>query len=481
MSVEKFGLYLAGEWVQAVGRTVEPVLDPADGQPFGEVAHATSDDLDRALVAARSAFAGWSRMPAAERGALLRRAGDLILERKDGIAAILTREQGKPLREALQEVLVSVAFIHWNAEEATRSYGRIVPGRRAGVRVDVTREPIGPVAAFTPWNFPFAMPARKVSTALAAGCTCILKPSEETPGTGLALAQALHDAGLPAGVLSVVFGVPSNVSEHLISSDIVRKVTFTGSVPVGRRIAGLAARGIKPATLELGGHSPVLVFDDCDLDEVSRAAVETKFRNAGQQCISPTRFFVQSSVYQRFAERFIEHTRRIKVGRGTDETTGMGPLANVRRLESIERLVADARARGGTVRTGGQRIGNAGYFFEPTVITDVAADADAMHQEPFGPLALLAPFDDEDAAIGMANSLPYGLASYAFTADGDRQRRLSDNLDAGVIGLNTFAFGSPDAPFGGVKDSGYGSESGIEGFEAFTTPKAVTRAMSRPR
>jgi succinate-semialdehyde dehydrogenase/glutarate-semialdehyde dehydrogenase len=400
----------------------------------------------------------------------------LVRERAEAIARIMTQEQGKVLGEARVEVLVTADIIEWFAEEGRRAYGRIIPGRAKGTRQLVLQEPVGVVAAFTPWNFPTLTPARKIGAALAAGCSIIIKPSEETPGSCVELVRCFVDAGLPAGVVNMVFGVPAQVSEHLIASDLVRKISFTGSVPVGKHLAGLAAKGMKRATMELGGHSPVVVFADADPEKTAETIAAFKYRNAGQVCISPTRFYVQEPVYDRFLKRFTEFANAIKLGDGLEQGVTMGPLANARRLDAMEAIVNDSKSRGGKVVTGGKRRTNQGYFFEPTVITGLPDDCKLMTQEPFGPIAPVVTFKTFDEVVGRANSLPFGLAAYAFTGSAQTATAIGEALEAGMVGVNSVAISTPETPFGGIKDSGYGHEGGIEGMEAYMVRKFVSQA-----
>ncbi|MHA4869927.1 NAD-dependent succinate-semialdehyde dehydrogenase [Duganella sp. PWIR1] len=469
-------LYIAGEWLGVEGRQAEEVLNPASGGVIGYLPHATPADLDLALISSQEAFVHWSAMSAIDRSQILRKAAELLRQRQKQIAANMSLEQGKPLAESMLEVIISAEVFEWAAEEGRRAYGRVVPGRSPGWRHTVLKQPIGVTAAFTPWNFPALIPARKIAGALGAGCTCIIKAAEETPASTLALARALHDAGLPKGVLNVVFGTPALVSEHLISSPIVRKVSFTGSVEVGRRIAALAAAGVKPCTLELGGHAPVLIFDDVDVARVAAIAVAAKFRNAGQVCVSPTRFYVQERIYPEFVEAMSAQASALKLGFGLEPNTRMGPLANPRRLAAMSSLVADAVAKGAVVQTGGKRADELGFFFQPTVLTGLSADARVMTEEPFGPLAMVMPFSSEGEAIALANALPFGLAAYAFTANADRITRLSESIESGMLGINTFQIAAAETPFGGVKDSGYGAEGGTEGLEAYLCAKYVAQA-----
>jgi len=469
-------LFIDGAFLPADGRGGEPVLNPATGQPLASLPHATPADLDRALAAAAAAFPTWRAVSAYDRGRILKRAADLIRERRDRIARIMTLEQGKPLAESEGEVAYAADVIEWYAEEGRRAYGRTIPSRVPGLRHTVVPQPVGPCAAFTPWNFPALTPARKIGGALAAGCSLILKPAEETPGTALELARALADAGLPAGVLNLVFGRPADVSSHLIASPVIRKISFTGSTAVGKHLLRLAADGVKRTTMELGGHAPVLVFDDVDVAAVANTVAAGKFRNAGQVCISPTRFYVQQAVYGAFVDRFVAAAQAQKVGDGLEAGTTMGPLANPRRVEAMERLVADARRRGATIRIGGGRRGNEGFFFDPTVVTDIPDDALLMTEEPFGPIAPIVPFADLDEAIARANALPYGLAAYAFTRSAATAAAVAERLESGMVGINSLAVSNPETPFGGIKESGHGHEGGIEGLQAYFEYKLVAQA-----
>lgn len=469
-------LVIDGRRLGVEGRASEPMFNPATGKPLADLPHANAEDLNHALAAAERALDGWRKTAPKERGRLLKAGADLVRRRLDEIALIMTLEQGKPLAESRSEVLYAADVIEWYAEEGRRAYGRIVPAPTPGVRQMVTLEPVGVCAAFTPWNFPALTPARKIGGALAAGCTLILKAAEDTPGTALAFVDALHEAGLPPGVLNLVFGVPAEVSARLLASPIVRKVSFTGSVPVGKLIARTAAEGMKRMTMELGGHAPVVVWDDVDVDAVAATVAAGKYRNAGQVCISPTRFYVHRNVHDRFAERFVEAARAVVLGDGTAPGVTMGPLANPRRVEAMERLTADTRARGGRVRTGGERWGNQGWFFEPTVVTDLPDDSLLMTEEPFGPIAPITPFADLDEVLTRANSLPFGLAAYAFTNSAKRATALGEGLKAGIVGVNSLGVSNPETPFGGVRDSGYGQEGGVEGLQAYFDVKLTVQA-----
>ncbi|MER7797141.1 NAD-dependent succinate-semialdehyde dehydrogenase [Microbacterium sp. NPDC096154] len=470
------GLFIAGEWRGATGRETRPVVNPATGEALASLPVATTADLDDAAAAAAQSFPAWRSATAFDRCRILRRAGELLRERAADIGWATTVEQGKPIGEATAEVHAAADIFDWFAEEGRRAYGRVVPSRREGVRNLVLRQPVGPVAAFTPWNFPITIPARKIAAALAAGCTMVFKPAEETPATGLALARALHDAGLPAGVLNVVMGEPAAISTQLIRDPRIRKVSFTGSTAVGRQIAHLAAEGIKRATLELGGHAPVLVFDDADVERAAAMAASAKFRNAGQICIAPTRFLVQEGVYDRFVDAFASRIRALRVGNGLDPEVTMGPLAHDRRPPAVAALVDDARDRGARVVVGGTPIDGSGYFWQPTLIADVEDGARIMNEEPFGPVALAVPFVDVDDAIARANALPYGLASYAFTGSAATAVEVEERIEAGMLAVNHFGLTSPETPFGGVKESGYGSEGGSEGIADYFVTKLVSES-----
>ncbi|MFZ0423595.1 MAG: NAD-dependent succinate-semialdehyde dehydrogenase [Xanthobacteraceae bacterium] len=468
-------LFIDGKWIGGGGRKGEDVINPATEKPLGHLPHASRADLDAALDAAKKGLVLWRSTSAYDRSKIMHKAADLMRERQDAIAKVMVQEQGKVYPEARAEVIGSAEIIDWYAEEGRRSYGRIVPGRGKGVRQLVVQEPIGVVAAFTPWNFPVLTPARKVGGALAAGCSLILKASEETPGACIEMVRCFADAGLPAGVLNLVFGVPAEVSEYLLSKDAVRKISFTGSIPVGKHLAQLAAKGMKRTTMELGGHSPVVVFADADPEKAADTIAAFKYRNAGQVCISPTRFYVQEDVYPRFLKRFTEYANGIKVGDGMEKGITMGPMANARRIDTMENFVNDAKARGGKIVTGGNRRGNQGYFFEPTVVTDVPDDSMIMTQEPFGPVAPVVTFKTFDEVVERANSLEFGLAAYAFTTSSSTAAAIGDALESGMVGVNSIAISTPETPFGGVKESGHGSEGGIEGLGAYLVTKFISQ------
>jgi succinate-semialdehyde dehydrogenase/glutarate-semialdehyde dehydrogenase len=467
-------LFINGCWIAGSGGRAVDVLDPATGNVIGRVSVAERDQLEAAAGAAGAAFGVWRDTSVVERSNVLRRAAGALREQAAETARILTLEQGKPLAEARTEIATSADILDWFAEEARRTYGRVVPARDPYVRQTVLKEPVGPVAAFTPWNFPVSQAARKVGAALAAGCSMVLKPAEETPASTAVLARVLQEAGLPAGVLNLVYGVPAEISSFLIAHPAIRKVSFTGSVPVGKQLASLAGLHMKPATMELGGHAPVLVFADSDIAATAALMTRSKFRNAGQVCVSPTRFLVEEKAMKAFCEAFVAETAKIAVGPGQDEGNDMGPLISSRRLEAIEALVADARDNGARIESGGKRLGNAGNFYAPTVLSGVHRGMRIMNEEPFGPVALMIPFREMDEALEEANRLPFGLASYAFTQSARTKAAIERRLEAGMLTINHLGLALPETPFGGVKDSGHGSEGGTEAIEAYLTTKFVT-------
>ncbi|MGI4731908.1 MAG: NAD-dependent succinate-semialdehyde dehydrogenase [Janthinobacterium lividum] len=471
----RLGLYIAGEWLGPEGRETQDVLDPATGKANAALPLATAADLDAALDAADRGFKAWRTTAPEVRAGLLQKTAALIRERAADLARVATLEQGKPFAEAKGEALYAAALLDFHAAEGMRVYGRVLP-RPSGTRSLVLHQPIGPVTAFCAWNFPIMNVVRKIAPALAAGCSIIIKPSEETAGSACEVMRCFQDAGVPGDVAQCVFGVPDTVSRRLLASPVTRKLSFTGSVPVGKHLARLAADTMMRTTMELGGHGPVLVFDDCDLDKTLDTLVAHKFRNAGQVCIAPTRFHVQRGIYEAFAAGFAERTRALKVGSGLDKATQMGPMANARRPQAIAAMVEDARSIGARVLAGGGDAGGdglGGFFYQPTVLADVPLTARAMNDEPFGPLALLHAFDTVDEAIAEANRLPFGLAAYCFTENGRRQNLLGDAIEAGMIAINNVRLSWVDSPFGGVKDSGYGSEDGPEGVAAHLVTKTV--------
>jgi succinate-semialdehyde dehydrogenase/glutarate-semialdehyde dehydrogenase len=467
-------LYIGGEWRKRPGA---PVLNPHDESVLGDVPHATRADLDDALAAAEQGLKVWSRTSPAKRADLIFSATKLVRERVEELAVAMTLEQGKPIAQSRLEILRGCEIIEWDAQEGRRVYGRIIPSE-PGMRHSVLRQPIGVVAGFSPWNFPMSSPARKIGGALAAGCSIILKASEETPAGAVQLVQAFHDAGLPVGVLNLVFGKPSDVSEYLIPHPSVRLVTFTGSVPVGKHLSAMAGAHMKPVIMELGGHSPVIVCDDVDPVAAAATSVIGKSRNAGQVCVSPTRFFVEDKIYDQFTATFAEKAAAMKVGNGLDPSMQMGPLANERRIAAMEMFVADATAKGARLAAGGARIGNSGYYFPLTVLADMPDDARAMREEPFGPLALLSRVRSIDEAIEKANSVPYGLAGYAFTNSARNADRLAESVEVGNLSINHLVASAAETPFGGVKDSGIGREGGTEGLLCYTVVKSVSHLTS---
>ena len=469
-------LYIDGVWTEAASGAVLPVLNPATGERIGSVAHCGIPELEKSVAAAIKGFAKWSKTPAFERAKILTRAGALVRERAGEIAQLMTLEQGKVLPEARGEVDRAAESCDWMAGEAQRIYGHSIPARATNVRQWVVKDPVGIVAAFTPWNFPINQLVRKILGALAAGCAIIVKAPEETPACCAALVRCFADAGVPAGVCNLLFGTPAQVSEFMVARPEIRKLSFTGSTAVGKHLGALAAQQMKLTTMELGGHAPVLVFDDCDVEAAARALVGNKFRNAGQSCINPTRFLVQSTVYERFNQAFIDAASKIKVGPASDPASQMGPMANPRRVAAMERLTADAVQKGAKLRLGGEKIQGGGFFFPPTVLTDVPLDAAAMTEEPFGPLVLIRSFDTIDEAITEANRLPYGLAAYGFTKSAAIAAAITERVETGMMSINHFGLGIPETPFGGVKESGYGFEGGAEAIEAYLQPRFITVA-----
>ena len=464
-------LYIGGAWRKTADG--QPVLNPADESVIGSVPVATRTDLDAALSAAADGFRIWCRTSPAARAKIMLKAAALMRERVEEIAYSITLEHGKPIGQARLEVIRGCEFFEWDAAEGQRTYGRVIPSE-PGIKYIVLHQPIGTVAAFSPWNFPMSQPSRKIAGALAAGCSIIIKASEETPAGAVYIARALHDAGLPPGVFNLVFGVPSEISDYLIPQSQIRMVAFTGSTAVGKRLTELAARHMKPVLMELGGHAPVIVCDDVDPVAAATASAIRKSRNAGQVCTSPTRFYVQERLYDAFTKAFVERARAVTVGNGLDPSVEMGPVANHRRIEALEALVADARAKGARVLAGGERLGSRGYFFPVTVLADLPDDARAMREEPFGPLALINPVASLDEAIEKANALPFGLAAYAFTHSARNVEQLTQDVEAGNLSINTLEASVAETPFGGVKESGYGREGGAEGLSHYTIVKNVS-------
>jgi succinate-semialdehyde dehydrogenase / glutarate-semialdehyde dehydrogenase len=469
-------LFIDGAWGPSGSKRTIPVVNPATGKEIGTVAYADKADLDRALEAADKGFKAWRKISAFDRSKIMRKAAELLRERAAAIAPIMTMENGKTVGEAKTEVMSGADVIEWFAEESRRAYGRVIPARAEGVYQLVVKEPVGPVAAFTPWNFPINQVVRKMSAALAAGCSIIVKAPEETPASPAELIRAFADAGVPAGVIGLVYGSPSEISEYLIPHPIIRKISFTGSTVVGKHLASLAGQHMKRATMELGGHAPVIIFDDADIDVAAKTMAFMKYRNAGQVCISPTRFLVQDGVYNKFVEKFVDASKKLKVGDGLEAGINMGALANPRRATAMETTVEDAKKHGGKVHTGGHRIGDKGNFYEPTVVTELSNDAQAMNVEPFGPFSVINPFHSFDEAVTEANRLPFGLAAYAWTNSAKTANAIASQVESGMMTINHLGLALPEVPFGGVKDSGYGSEGGSEAIEPYLNPKFISQA-----
>ena len=469
-------LFIDGHWRDGAAARSLPVVNPATGAVMGQVACAETADLEEVAAAAVRGFAVWRQTSAFERYKIMRRAAQLLRDRVERVASLMTLEQGKPLAEARMEVLAGADTIDWFAEEGRRAYGRVIPARQPDVYQLVVKEPVGPVAAFTPWNFPINQVVRKLSAALAAGCSIVVKAPEETPASPAELIRAFIDAGVPAGSVNLVYGDPAHISSYLIAHPAIRKISFTGSTPVGKQLAAMAGLHMKRMTMELGGHAPVVIFDDADVALAAKTMAASKFRNAGQVCVSPTRFLVQEGVYKEFVAHFVMHAEKLQVGNGMDTGVGMGPLANPRRMAAMENLIADAQQQHGQVKTGGQRLGSTGNFWSPTVIAELPTTARAMSEEPFGPMALINPFATFDDAVREANRLPFGLAAYAWTRSARTAQQIAASVETGMITINHLGLGMPETPFGGVKDSGYGSEGGSEALEAYLNPKFVSQA-----
>lgn len=468
-------LLINGEWVDGGDQSIV-VVNPATEEVIGHVAHATTAQLEQAAQSIAKGFHIWKNVSVFDRSKIMHKAATLLRERADEIAWLLTCEQGKILKEAKIETLGAADTIDWFAEEARRTYGQIIPARADNVTQMVIKRPVGPVAAFTPWNFPINQVVRKLSAALAAGCSIVIKAPEETPASPAALVQCFIDAGVPSGVMALVFGVPAEISEFLIPHPVIEKISFTGSTVIGKHLAAIAGKHMKKATMELGGHAPVLVFDDADVDKAISIMAASKFRNAGQVCASPTRFIVQDKVYENFLDGFTKVARSLKVGDGLNEENSMGPLANERRIPAMEKMIADAISKGAKLVCGGKRIGNKGYFFEPTILANVSVDAKIMNEEPFGPVAIINRYNSDDDMINEANRLRYGLASFAFTKSAARVQALSSLIDAGMTSINHNGLALPEVPFGGIRDSGYGTEGGSEAINAYLDLKFVTLA-----
>ncbi|WP_175687360.1 NAD-dependent succinate-semialdehyde dehydrogenase [Burkholderia multivorans] len=470
-------LLIGGQWTDAADERHISVMNPATGQQIGTVAHAGGADLEKAVQAVEKGFSVWRNMTVAERSKIMRKAAAWMREHVDATSELLTLEQGKPLAEARWECLAAADIIDWFAEEGFRVYGRIVPSRSdLSIRQMVLKDPVGPVAAFTPWNFPVNQAVRKVAAALAAGCSIIVKAPEETPASPAALMQAFVAAGIPPGVVNLVYGNPAEISNYLIAHPVIRKVTFTGSTAVGKQLAALCGQHMKRVTMELGGHAPVIVCEDADIELALKTIAAGKFRNAGQVCISPTRYLVHESIHRKFSSAFADLANQLCVGDGLSEGTQMGPLANARRVAAMESITKDAIERGAKLLAGGQRMGNEGNFWQPTILDQVSREASVFNDEPFGPIAAIQPFARLDDALAEANRLPYGLAAYAFTRSLKNADQLARHLETGMLWVNMAAATSAELPFGGLKDSGYGSEGGPEAVEAYLNVRAVAIA-----
>ncbi len=471
-------LFINGQWRRGSDDAFVDVINPSTEAVVGKVAVAAAADVQLAIDAADKGFKHWKQVSAQQRKLILKKTAVLIQERKEALSIAMTLEQGKPLEESRGEIDRVVDTFEWCAEESTRTYGRLLPQRKAGSREMIIREPIGPVAAFAPWNFPAAMSVRKIAAAIGAGCSIVIKHSEESPAVCVGIAQACHDAGLPAGVLNLLYYPAELISTLLIESPVIKKVSLTGSVAVGRTLSSLAGQHLKPVTMELGGHAPVIVFDDADIEKAAALTAAFKYRNAGQVCLGVSRIFVQRAVYDKFMDCFVGHVLQLKVGDGMDPSTTMGPLANARQLESMQRIMADVKQRNGNIVCGGKRVGDKGFFWEPTVINNITDEAMLMTEEPFGPITPIVPFDTFDEVVERANQLSLGLAAYAFTTSLKTSTAIVDALEAGWLGINAFSPALAEAPFGGMKASGIGREGGPEGFAAYTQTKFVSQDAS---
>ncbi|MCM5704093.1 NAD-dependent succinate-semialdehyde dehydrogenase [Larsenimonas salina] len=468
-------LFIDGQWrPSATGATLD-IENPATETVIGHVAKACEADLEQAVTAASNVFKTWKTRSPLERAKIMRRAAELLRERVERIAELMTQEQGKPLAQSRAELLGAAETIDWFAGEAQRGYGQVIPARADDVQQLAIKHPVGVVAAFTPWNFPVNQVVRKLSAALATGCTIIVKGPEETPASPAELVRAFSDAGVPAGVINLVYGVPAEVSEYLVPHPNVAKISFTGSTPVGKHLASLAGQHMKRATMELGGHAPVLIFDDADLDAAAKEMAQAKFRNAGQVCIAPTRFLVQASVYEAFLDKFVSEVRGLTQGNGMSDGVTIGPMVHARARDNVEAFVEDAVERGATVLAGGARGDGAGYFFQPTVLKDVPTDARAWSEEPFGPVALFNRFETYDEAVAEANRLPFGLAAYAYARDHRTVSNLTRDIESGMLTINHNGIGLQETPFGGIKESGYGTEGGSEAIESYLETRYVSQ------
>jgi succinate-semialdehyde dehydrogenase/glutarate-semialdehyde dehydrogenase len=467
-------LFINGKWRAAISNDWLDVINPATEESVGKVAVAQISDLDEALDAANVAFKLWRNTPPFARYKIMRKAADLLRERADSVAKIMTIEQGKPIAEAKGETMLGADTIDWYAEEGRRAYGRVIPSQLANVNQIIIKEPVGPVAAFSPWNFPINQAVRKISGAVAAGCSIILKGPEDTPASCAELVRAFADAGIPDGVINLVYGVPADISNYLIPHPIIKKISFTGSTAVGKELAALAARHMKLSTMELGGHAPAIVFNDADLAAALDVLTTQKFRNAGQVCVAPTRFLIQDELYEKFVDGYVQLAKKVQLGNGLETSTSMGPLAHDRRLAAVEELVQDAVDLGAKIHCGGQRPKNVGYFYPPTVLTGVPKSARMMNEEPFGPVIPISSFTTVDEVLEEANRLPYGLSAYAYTASSETADRVGREIESGIIGINHHGQPAIETPFGGVQDSGQGKENGSEGLESYMHSKLIS-------
>ena len=478
MSYPQLQMLIAGEWTNGTSGVTENVICPADGTVLGELPHASKEDLDDALNSSLEGFNKWRGETPLNRQSILEKAAKILEREFDKNSENLTREMGKPLAEAKIEMQVAIDLLRWYGEEGKRVYGRIIPSRIPNMEHEARKVPVGPVLAFVAWNFPATNVMSKVAGALAAGCSITIKPSEETPATAVALGECFMEAGLPSGVLNIVFGIPDKISRYLLESPIPKAVTFTGSVEVGKHLQSLSSNTLKKCTLELGGHAPVIICDDVDVDKVLAKIAPWKFRNSGQVCISPSRFFVQDEIYKKFVDGFVNIARQIKLGNGLENSTDMGPLIFEKQLRKMEILVEDAKSKGSSINLGGKKIGNKGYFYEPTVLTNLSSKSRVLNEEPFGPLVPILPFKNIEEATEKSNSLSVGLASYVFTENQKNAHFLGSNLNVGIVCVNHTIVSVPEAPFGGVDESGYGKENGIEGLESFLKTKYISEIPS---
>lgn len=477
---QRFGLLIDNRWVAASTGLSRPVHSPVSGLVVGDIPAAAMPDIDAALAAAQRGFERWRQVPAWERAKVLRKAADLLRDRVEDVARLMSTETGKPLAEARGETQAAADQFEWYGEEAKRIYGQTIPGRHAEERLSVIYQPVGVCVSLSAWNFPALLPARKIAAALAAGCSIIARPASEAPGACFAIGQALVDAGLPPGAMGILTGDAAMISEKLVTAPVVRKVSLTGSVPVGKHILELAARGVKRVSMELGGHAPVIVHADVDPVATARKLAATKFRNCGQVCISPSRFYVHETIRPAFEAAFADVARGLVVGDGLQDGVNMGPMIRERALDQAFTLIEDARAKGARLLTGGQRPAglNAGHFIEPTVLTDVPDDAMIMRDEPFAPIAPIAGFTDLEEVLARANGTPFGLAAYVFTNNAALAAITAERIEAGMVGINETLLATAEAPFGGVKESGFGREGGALGIKDYLETKYIRHRLS---